>query len=512
MSRTDALPGSALAQIYALIAEHELDPDLPEEVEAEAAARPADTNEPGLLDLRALPFCTIDYPTSMDLDQALLVQRDGPDWIVSYALADASHYVRPGTALYREALRRGATYYLPGVTVRMLPRSLSEGQVSLLPQVDRRALVFRMRIDPSGACVQTRLDRAVIHSRLKTWYDAVQHFVDGSPPPTEDRAVLDSLAALTEVGQARERDASGRGVVRVQRDEVAVDLESGKLHFVALREARNDIERYNEQISLLTNSEGAAMLARAAPTDPSVQPIYRVVEPPSAQRLYELGERITALAAQHGLPWAWDGRTSLAAFLASLPDHPVARAIHRQAMLVSGRAVFQSEPGPHAAVGAEVYGRFTAPMREVVGIFLHAELVEMMQGGGPPERVDHDLALRLAVIEAAGRSRALQRDLDRAVDELVLDQLLEEDRRSGRRRRATVMGFGRDKVHLMLDDPPIDVKWYFAHISRQWGRPARVSRDQLSVGELKLGSQVELSVVGYDETLQRWEFRGQLIA
>jgi ribonuclease R len=319
------------------------------------------------------------------------------------------------------------------------------------------------------------------------------------------------MVALTEVGQARERHASGRGVVRVQRAEVSVELEHEQLKFVALREARNDIERYNEQISLLTNAEGAAMLARAAPGAASVQPIYRVVEPPSAERLRELAERISALCALHGLPWAWDGRGSLAAFLASLPDHPVARAIHRQAKLISGRAVYQPEPGPHAAVGAEVYGRFTAPMREVVGVFLHGELVEMLEGG-QPEQIEHDHALRISVIEAASRSKALQRTLDRGVDELVLGQLVEEDHRAGRVRRATVMGFGRDKVHLTLDDPPIDVKWYFAHLSRQWGQPVRGARDGLSAGPVRMGDQVELSVVGYDERLQRWEFRGELIA
>jgi ribonuclease R len=178
---------SALADIHALIEAHGLETDFPPEVQAQAQATLPDTDAPRLLDLRALPFCTIDYPTSMDLDQAVLVQRDGPDWLVSYAIADASHYVRPGSALHREALHRGASYYLPGVTVRMLPPTLSEGLISLLPQVDRRALVFRMRIDAGGACTESHVERAVIRSRLKTWYEAVQHFVDGSPRPPRTR-------------------------------------------------------------------------------------------------------------------------------------------------------------------------------------------------------------------------------------------------------------------------------------------------------------------------------------
>jgi hypothetical protein len=120
-----------------------------------------------------------------------------------------------------------------------------------------------------------------------------------------------------------------------------------------------------------------------------------------------------------------------------------------------------------------------------------------------------DEALRGEVIAAAARSRSLQRDLDHALNEHVLDQLFADDLRADRVRTATVMGFSRDKVHLTLDDPPIDVKWYFAHIEAAIGVRPRVSDDGVSLvaaGKTvaRLGDAVTVRVTGFDDAKRRW--------
>ena len=122
---------SARDAVQAILNEEGLPPQFPPDVEAEVEAlrRSPGLDDPSLLDLRALPFVTIDGPTSRDLDQALLVERDGDDLVVHYAIADAAYFVRPGSALFAEALRRGASYYVPGRVVPMLPPALSEGLI-----------------------------------------------------------------------------------------------------------------------------------------------------------------------------------------------------------------------------------------------------------------------------------------------------------------------------------------------------------------------------------------------
>src|SRR6185503_10271633 len=115
--------------------------------------------------------------------QALAIETTADGWIAHYAIADAAWFVRPGTALWAEALRRGASYYLPGMSVPMLPRALSEGLVSLGPDVDRRAMLFSMTIDRDGACRSTAITRARIRSRAQLDFATVAHALGGAPLP-----------------------------------------------------------------------------------------------------------------------------------------------------------------------------------------------------------------------------------------------------------------------------------------------------------------------------------------
>lgn len=532
-----AAPESALADLYGLAARRGLSPRYPSAVLEEAAAAVADpgTGDPGLLDLTHLPFVTIDEVHSRDLDQALFVERRDEGYRVWYAIADPAWCVRPGTALFAEALRRGATYYLPGLVIPMLPRELSEGSVSINPSVDRRSMVFEVNLDAAGRTSDFRIHRARVQSRVKTSYDAVQAFFDGqapvpggplpgSAPPADADVISASLELLREVGTLRMELAESRHVIAFRRQEIAVSL-AGKegLRFVAMADPRNDVERYNEQISLLCNVVGARFLMEGDTDEDEVQPIYRVHDPPAPRRLAELADQIEALTGLRRLDaerWRWrPGRRNLADYLRSLPssgpEARLARAVHRQAMLTGGRSLFSTAPGAHFGVGADVYGRFTAPMREVVGVFAHKETWEKLFGHREaPPPWDDDEALRSQVIEAANQARDTQRKLDREVNGLVLDQLLGDDLKrdvAGRpRRRGTILGVSDSKVHVGLDDPPIDVKVYIHHLNQRTDERVGQGRDRMTLRRLSdgkvlqtVGDEVCLRVVGHAE--DRWE-------
>ena len=537
-----AAPGSALADLYALAARRGLCPLHSPEVMAETAAVVADPgiDDPTLEDLTALPFVTIDEVHSKDLDQALYVARRPGGFTVWYAIADPAWCVRPGSALFAEALARGTTYYLPGLVIPMLPRDLSEDIVSINPDVDRRAMVFEVELDAAGRLETTRIHRARVRSRVKTSYDAVQAYYDGDAPVpgsgrSEAAKVAESLDLLAEVGTLRIGRAEARGVVAFRRRELAVSL-AGKegLRFVAMADPRNDVERYNEQISLLCNVEGARFLMRGDHEDDDVQPIFRVHAPPEPRRLDDLGRQIGALVRRHRLDadlWDWrPGGRSLAEYLRSLPSGGpqarLARSIHRQAMVTGGRSLFATVPGMHFGVGADVYGRFTAPMREVVGIFAHKEAWEKLEGRlavvssptgeGRAGAWDDDEWLREQVVEAANQSRQTQRELDREVNRRVIDQLFEADlgRPIDRRSRhlGTIMGVSRSKVHVALDEPPIDVKVYIYHLQRQLRSRVAQGRDRVTLRRLPggvrlhtVGDEVRVRVRNRDRSRDRWE-------
>jgi ribonuclease R len=196
-------PHATLAHIARTL---ELDDTYPPAVHAEVEAWLAapGLDDPALIDLTPEPFVTIDNEGSRDLDQALAITRDGPGYRLRYALADAAYYVRPGSALFAEALARGASYYLPGWSIPMLPRPLSEGLVSLNAGVPRRAMVWTFGLDPQGAIVDVALERARIQSHAQLTYAGVQALHDadarGETHPLAERVYTESLRLLGRSG------------------------------------------------------------------------------------------------------------------------------------------------------------------------------------------------------------------------------------------------------------------------------------------------------------------------
>jgi ribonuclease R len=519
----DAVP----APLRAILASEGLDPRFTPDVEAEAAAWVANPglDDPALDDLEHVPFVTVDGPGTRDLDQALFVERDGDaGYRVRYAIADAAYYVRPGTALFAEALRRGTSVYLPGLSVPMLPRALSEGAVSLNAGVPRRALVFDTRLDAEGHSLGTVAHRARIRSRAKLTFGDVQAFLDSpDESPLKGRDFAASLALLPVVGTLRQLEAAARQVIRFHREEIHVGLE-GEVFTIVAR-VRHAVEKHNEQLSLLCNAEGGRLLCDAVGPELShaAQAIYRVHPAPPEERLDELMKQVAEIVGLHGLDplqWAWRGDVPLSEWVELLPtlgSDPVrariARAIERQAVMVNVRSVFSVEPGKHHGVGAEPYARFSAPMREIVGVFVHKEAVELL-GMAPRRPPEEDAVLRDAVLDAANAARERQRRVTDLTNRRVIDQIFggdvavapaERPARSG-----TIMGITGSKIHITLDDPPIDVKLYVADAGRVYGAWLKPTPggaallDEHGDPVIVVGDPIDLRVVRRDERRDRW--------
>jgi ribonuclease R len=500
---------------------HGLDVEFPRDVieHAERVVANDGIDDPALLDLTDLAFVTIDGESARDLDQAAYVERlDHGGFRIDYAIADAGYYIRPNTPLFDEALRRGASYYLPGWMIPMLPRALCEGVVSLNPGVDRRALVFRMKVDAGGLPAGTDIVEARIHSRAKLSFERVQSYLDGRVPTLGSPEIDASARAIEAVGRLRMRAAEERDVVRYRRTELKIDRDG--LRFVATKEVRLPIERYNEQLSLLCNVEGARAMERRA-GDGTLQPIFRVHPPPERERVAELEDLIESLVELHRLDdrWRWRPREqTLAEYLDSLPEDNegashrarVARVIHRQAMMINGRSSFRIEPGTHSGIGETIYARFSAPMREIVGVFLHKEIREQLNHD---RSESDDEEIRERVVEAANRSKEMQRKLTNDANLLVIEQLLGDDLERPRaerpRRRGVIMGMRYDKVYVQLDEPPIDLKVYVPHLEEHFDEELRVdergtalrSRDGV---RFRLGEAVDVIVAGRDRGRDRF--------
>lgn len=532
-----AEPGSVLHELYAVVAANGLSPCFPSAVEDEVETWLASPGlaDPELLDLEALPFVTIDAKYSDDLDQALCLTREGGWLTVFYAIADASYYVRPGSALFAEAMNRGASIYLPGVVVPMLPKALSEGLISLNPGVARRALVFVTRLNPDGTVHDTVVQRARVKSRAKLDFERVQAFYD-APHESElaHTPFATSLELLQEFAKLRAALANEQDVVRYRRTEVETHLSDHRVRrFVVTRAIRTPAETYNEQLSLLCNAEGARLLHEAS-KEPLVSPSRTPKEPDveAIETFRQLTRRLSELYALDER-WVWSSGQPLARYLALLPTEPhaLAEAIQRQALLLNLGWLARPKTNKNAELASQIYGRFSAPMREIIGVFLHLELCRVtrakvevneansaVHASSPEHRVieTSDATLRDTLIARTDHARYIQKRVTNASNLLVLNQVFgahlspvpNGDAPSPL--WACVVGLTSTKIHVVLEEPPIDAKIQLADLRKQWHQSTKVSRDGCELyvkgkPKFRLGDRLRLVVLGHDAARAHWQ-------
>ena len=187
----------------------------------------------------------------MDLDQAMYLERDGDGYLVHYAIADVAAFVEPGGAIDAEVRRRGETLYGADSKIPLHPTALSEGAASLLPDVVRPALVWRIGLDARGTITAATVERARVKSRAKLSYDGVQADIDAG---TAD----EMFGILEEIGTLRIQQEADRGGVSLPRpeQEIVIDDDTWRLEFRDVK----PVEGWNAQISLLTGIAAASIM------------------------------------------------------------------------------------------------------------------------------------------------------------------------------------------------------------------------------------------------------------
>lgn len=353
--------------------------------EATRAAGAADLPD---ADETAIPFVTIDPPASMDLDQALHVERRGSGYRVRYAIADVAAFVTPGGPLDEEAHRRGVTLYAPDGNTRLYPAELSEGAASLLPGELRPALVWTMDVDETGEGTTVHVRKARVRSRAKLDYAGVQHALD-------DGSAEEPLRLLREVGILRQQREIRRGGVSLQlpEQEVAKGTDGFELSY----RAPLPVEGWNAQISLMTGMAAAELMLTGEVG------VLRTVPAADPRRL----ERFRHTARALGVPWP---ETMPYPEFIRLLD-PV---VPRQAALLanaagllrgSGYTAFDHHVPQHAehAALASTYAHTTAPLRRLVDRYVGETCIALSEGRKVPEWVESELPHLPDVMEKADR-------------------------------------------------------------------------------------------------------------
>lgn len=428
--------GQLAAALEALREEFTVPQGFPSDVLAEAEH--ATPPEPGL-DLRGLPFVTLDPPSARDLDQAFHIKRAGAGggrgFTVRYAIADVPGFVSPGGALDAEARTRGQTLYLPDGSVPLHPPVLSEGRASLLPGQDRSAYVWTIALDADGAPIDTRVERALIRSRAQLAYPSAQRAIDRGE-------AAEPLALLREVGELRiaQERARGGASLNLPEEEIVRDARGYRIE----RRMPLPVEEWNAQVSLLTGMAAAGIML-----DGGIG-ILRTMPKPTPDALHDFRTRVRAL----GQPWP--AGVSYGEYLRALAhDSPRTAAILQAAASLFRGADYAAfngaspETQEQAAIAAP-YAHVTAPLRRLVdrwGLVICEALcadrpVPVWVGESLPELP----ALMRASSARAGQLAAAA--LDRVEAALLRDH-------AGEAFEAVVLEQRGGSVRVQIVDPPV---------------------------------------------------------
>ena len=313
-------------------------PEFPDDVERAARQAAGDPRLPDL-DRTDIPFVTIDPATSMDLDQALHIERDGNGYVVHYAIADVAAFVSPGDPVDEEANRRGETLYAADSKIPLHPKALSEGAASLLPDANRPALLWTIKVDAEGEGTDVEVVRALVRSRAKLDYEGVQKQVD-------DGTADELFTLLGEVGELRKQREAARGGVSLPLPEQEIDVD-GDTWTLSFRRML-PVEEWNAQISLLAGMAAASLMVYARVG------LLRTLPPPDPRDVQRLHRTAKALRIE------WPAELLYPDFIRSLdpgdPSHAAMIVSCTRLLRGSGYVGFNGEVPEqpvHAALASE---------------------------------------------------------------------------------------------------------------------------------------------------------------
>jgi ribonuclease R len=422
-----------------------------------AALREADEAKAATLqgreDWREVPLLTIDPPDAKDHDDAVHAEAD-PDpnnkggTILNVAIADVAFYVRPGSALDRDALARGNSVYFPDRVVPMLPERISNDLCSLVPGEPRGALAVRMVIGADGRKRSHSFHRILMRSAAKLSYAQAQAAIDGRPDDTTGPLLETILKPLY----------AAYAVVKLARDErspLDLDLPERKILLKAdgtvdrvVVPERLDAHRLIEEFMILANVAAAEMLEKKA-----LPLIYRVHDEPTVEKVHNLQEFLKTL----DLPFAKSGALRPALFnrvLAQVKGHDSEPLVNEVVLRSQAQAEYSAENYGHFGLNLRRYAHFTSPIRRYADLVVHRALIRGLglgDGALPPTETAESLSEVSAQISVTER-RAMKAERETA-DRLIAHFLAD---RIGATFQGRISGVTRAGLFVKLSDTGAD--------------------------------------------------------
>ncbi len=412
------------AELAGVLIKYHLDPKFPPEVEREIAALPssvAASELPGRLDYRNTPTITIDPDDAKDFDDALSIETlDNDETRVGIHIADVSNYVRPGTALDREAQRRGNSTYLVGTVIPMLPQKLSNGLCSLVEGQDRICKAVFLTFDKKLRIVNTTYASTVIRSRKRLTYRQAYAFMFENslakiralpvPPAHQTGSTGRAIAELTDIEMVdiqswlrrlwkiaaklrRDRMSHGSLDLDMPETKIFVDEQgyADRLELIENDESHQLIEEF-----MLAANEAVARLTRTH----RLVSLYRVHDEPDEDKLIEFRKTLAIAGVETG---DLTQRAEMTKLLTLLDDHPQGHVLRTQLLRSLKKACYRATPDGHYGLAKKDYTHFTSPIRRYSDLVVHRVLAYyMIKHAGHPVPAGYKYGYNTGSMESLG--------------------------------------------------------------------------------------------------------------
>src|SRR4051812_9887901 len=422
-----------------------------------SALREAEQAKPATLqgreDWREVPLITIDPPDAKDHDDAVHAEPDADPgnkggYILHVAIADVAFYVRPGSALDRDALTRGNSVYFPDRVVPMLPERISNDLCSLVPGEPRGALAVRMVVAADGRKRSHSFHRILMRSAAKLSYAQAQAAIDGTPDdvtgPLLDRILKPLYAAYALVKKARDE----RDPLELEIPERKILLKPDGTVDRVIVPQRLDAHKLIEEFMILANVAAAEMLEKKG-----LPLIYRVHDEPSVEKVHNLQEFLKTL----DLPFAKSGALQPSVFnrvLTQVKGHDAEPLVNEVVLRSQAQAEYAAENYGHFGLNLRRYAHFTSPIRRYADLVVHRALLRALglgEGELPDTETPETLSEVAAQISVTER-RAMKAERETA-DRLIAHFLAD---RIGASFQGRISGVTRAGLFVKLSDTGAD--------------------------------------------------------
>lgn len=385
------LPGENDTEMHAILAEYELPYRFTKEVEAAADEISDDLNEKEFSkrrDFRDTLTFTIDPSDAKDFDDALSVCKKGKLWEIGVHIADVTHYVRRGSIVDKEALKRGTSVYLVDRTVPMLPEMLSNKLCSLRPGEEKLCFSVVFTISESGEIKSRWIGRTVIKSDYRFDYNAAQNVIEEKIPQTPSEydlresdplygelkeAILASWSIARKLREARFR----AGAISFERPEMKVIVDEKGRPVDVRQKISKEANWLIEEFMLLANRSVAEAVAKIKKTF-----VYRVHEEPVKEKLDSLRTFVKNFGYKLGP--TENGKEiarSLNKLFKASSGKPESDVIELLALRCMARAHYTTDNCGHYGLAFDYYTHFTSPIRRYPDMMVHRLLEKYMDGG-----------------------------------------------------------------------------------------------------------------------------------